>query len=206
MQVICTLLQTDSHAITSSLKFFYGQDALSATHLTASKHCPFHFAMIYLHFVCSFFNCQSLRCCGFAQVAKDGWFVLNINIGALWMSSTLRHCCPLYALACTVVDLKPRDCVIPALQELQRGSCRLSCIGTGRISHIRRVHLGPTDISRRCTGMMCTACFDTWQLCLSPYHVVWKCCCWRKPSASSWKRAYCSLHTDVTREQTYCVL
>ena len=32
----------------------------------------------------------------------------------------------------------------------------------------RRVHLGPTDTSRRCTSMMCTARFDTWQLCRIP--------------------------------------
>jgi len=38
MQVISTLLQTDNQASTSSLKFFYGPDALPATQPTASKH------------------------------------------------------------------------------------------------------------------------------------------------------------------------
>jgi len=37
MQSICTSLQTDNHAITSSLNF-YRPDALSATQPTASKH------------------------------------------------------------------------------------------------------------------------------------------------------------------------
>ena len=38
MQVICTSLQRDNHASTSSLKFFYGPDALPAAQPTASKH------------------------------------------------------------------------------------------------------------------------------------------------------------------------
>jgi len=37
MQIICTLLQTDNHASTSSLSF-YRPDALPATQPTASKH------------------------------------------------------------------------------------------------------------------------------------------------------------------------
>jgi len=35
---VCTLLQTDNHASTSPLKFFYRPDALPATQPTASKH------------------------------------------------------------------------------------------------------------------------------------------------------------------------
>jgi len=38
MQVICSLLQTDNDNSTSSLKFFYGLDALPAAQLTVSKH------------------------------------------------------------------------------------------------------------------------------------------------------------------------
>jgi len=37
MQIICTLLQTDNHASTSSLSF-YRPDALPAIQPTASKH------------------------------------------------------------------------------------------------------------------------------------------------------------------------
>jgi len=35
---ICTLLQTDNHASTPPLSFFFRPDALSATQSTASKH------------------------------------------------------------------------------------------------------------------------------------------------------------------------
>ena len=35
---VCTLLQTDNHANTSPLKFFYRPDALPAAQPTASKH------------------------------------------------------------------------------------------------------------------------------------------------------------------------
>jgi len=39
MQIICTLLQTDNHANTSTLSFFTGRmDALPAAQPTASKH------------------------------------------------------------------------------------------------------------------------------------------------------------------------
>jgi len=38
MQVICTSLQTNNHASTSSLKFCYGPDAPSAAQPTVSKH------------------------------------------------------------------------------------------------------------------------------------------------------------------------
>jgi len=38
MQIICTSLQTDNHASTSSLSF-YRPDALPAAQPTASKHC-----------------------------------------------------------------------------------------------------------------------------------------------------------------------
>ena len=38
MQIICTSLQTDNHASTSSLHIFYRPDALPATQPTASKH------------------------------------------------------------------------------------------------------------------------------------------------------------------------
>jgi len=37
MQIICTLLQTDNHASTSSLSFYW-PDAFPATQPTASKH------------------------------------------------------------------------------------------------------------------------------------------------------------------------
>jgi len=37
VQIICTLLQTDKHASTSSLNF-YGLDALLDTQSTASQH------------------------------------------------------------------------------------------------------------------------------------------------------------------------
>ena len=43
-QVINTSLQTDDHAITSSLEFSYGTDALPATQRTASKHCKAQYA------------------------------------------------------------------------------------------------------------------------------------------------------------------
>jgi len=35
---VCTSLQTDNHASTQPLSFFYGPDALPATQPTASKH------------------------------------------------------------------------------------------------------------------------------------------------------------------------
>jgi len=38
VQIICTLLQTDNHASTSSLHIFYKPDALPAAQPTASKH------------------------------------------------------------------------------------------------------------------------------------------------------------------------
>ena len=38
MQIICTSLQTDNHASTSLLNFFYRLDALPATQPTASEH------------------------------------------------------------------------------------------------------------------------------------------------------------------------
>ena len=38
MQIICTSLQTDNHASTSSLHIFYRPDALPAAQPTASKH------------------------------------------------------------------------------------------------------------------------------------------------------------------------
>jgi len=36
---VCTSLQTDNHASTPPLKFFYRLDALSAAQPTESKHC-----------------------------------------------------------------------------------------------------------------------------------------------------------------------
>jgi len=38
MQIMCTSLQTDDHANTSPLSFFYRLDALPAAQPTASKH------------------------------------------------------------------------------------------------------------------------------------------------------------------------
>jgi len=38
IQIICTSLQTDNHASTSSLNFFYRLDALSDAKPTVSKH------------------------------------------------------------------------------------------------------------------------------------------------------------------------
>jgi len=35
---VCTLLQTDNHASTSTIKFFYRLDALPSTQPTVSKH------------------------------------------------------------------------------------------------------------------------------------------------------------------------
>jgi len=37
-QQVCTLFQTDNHASTPPLKFFYRPDALPAAQPTASKH------------------------------------------------------------------------------------------------------------------------------------------------------------------------
>jgi len=61
MLIICTLLQTDNHAITSSPSF-YRQDALPATQPTVSKHwrlfCLFDVTVLS-------FNCYSVSCqCG----------------------------------------------------------------------------------------------------------------------------------------------
>ena len=42
MQIICTSLQTDNHASTSSLHIFYRLNALPATQPTASKHWRSH--------------------------------------------------------------------------------------------------------------------------------------------------------------------
>ena len=50
MQIICTSLQTDNHASTSPLKFFFKLDALPDTQTAASKHWRFTNKFVINHY------------------------------------------------------------------------------------------------------------------------------------------------------------
>ena len=63
IQIICTSLQTDNHASTSSLRVFYRPDALPAAQPTASKHWRHKYCFLYCEVLCSAYAYNCLPLC-----------------------------------------------------------------------------------------------------------------------------------------------
>jgi len=94
----------------------------------------------------------------------------------------------LHAAASTVLDLKPCDCVTPALQELhwlsvaERSQFKLCLLVHKSLLGHTGIHLGPSDNGCWNSGLIYTTCLITWQPCCAADMSVNRqqsfFCCW----------------------------